>query len=232
MIKSALLMLYINSFFAFHFLNFNNTINYFALETGSNYGSEYFPLKKNVEYKFDSNLGETTGKISNKGNIYTFSYETSSMTYKQSMISNSKGVYLVRTESKAFMFENVITYNKPLLRVPFPLEIGKTWDWRGYEIKGDDSVSLIVKGQVLREELIETKMGKLNCVAVALEINSENGSYAKMTEWLAPNIGIVKLQAKVKGGGITGFLQRMMGFDEIYFHLTEIKDLKDKKVYE
>lgn len=225
MIKPAILMICIQSYFLANLFLPSIRHEYPPVDEDKSYGSEYFPLKKNVLYKFDSNLGETTGKITNKGNIYTFAYEASNMSYKQSMISNAKGVYLVRTESKAFMFENIITYSKPLLRVPFPLEIGKTWNWQGYEVNDGDSVALSVKGQVLREETVETKMGKLKCVAVALEINSEKGSYAKMTEWLAPNIGIVKLEAKVKGGGITGFLQRMMGLDEIYFHLTEIKEL-------
>jgi hypothetical protein len=147
------------------------------------------------------------------------------MSYSQSLISNSKGVYLIKTESKAFFFESVITYDKPLLRIPFPLEIGKKWNWNGYEIKDGDSLSLKVNGEVLREETIDTKLGKLNCIVVAMEINSEKGSYTQMTQWLAPNIGLVKMHAKIKGGGITGLLQKMMGFDEIYFKLTSIKQL-------
>lgn len=43
-----------------------------------------------------------------------------------------------------------------------------------------------------------------------------------LTEWLAPNIEIVKAQATLKGDGFTATLQEFFGLDELFFELIEV----------
>jgi hypothetical protein len=94
------------------------------------------------------------------------------------------------------------------------------------EVAGGDTGKLTIKGEALGEENIETPFGTYACLKIQMRVESEMGSRNTITEWLAPNIGVVKFHAELEGSGITGFLQDIMGLDEITFNLTGLKDKK------
>ncbi|MBN2572416.1 MAG: DUF3108 domain-containing protein [Ignavibacteriales bacterium] len=192
------------------------------------FGTEYFPLNKNLQYKFESNFGSTTGKFKQSGKHFTINYLTEDGTLKYTFFKDSTGIYLTKTETDIDVFLGIgssssITYDRPVLRIPFPLTIGQTWKWDGYEIEDDDRRKIKVEGKVLGEETVNTSVGKFDCLKIRIKFTSEEGANNTITEWLAPNIGAVKIFAKLESTGIAGFFQDLLGLDEVYFNLTEVK---------
>ena len=191
------------------------------------FGFEYFPLKQNVEYEYDSNAGDTESIVSEAGDELVLTYDAGKITYEQQFFKGDKGIYLTRTETRAFLlFCSKVTYPEPVLRLPLPLETGATWQWVGLEIAGGDTGKLTIDGEALGEEEVTTPVGKFTCLKIRMRIESEMGSKNTVTEWLAPNIGVIKFHADLEGSGITGFLQTLMGLDEITFDLKGIKEIK------
>lgn len=191
------------------------------------FGLEYFPLKKNSTYKYDSNLGNTTAKTKSEGKGIKLSYDSGNITYQQNLYADSTGIYLTKVENKALFWGNKVTYSKPVLRIPFPVKVGDTWYWEGYEHhENGEKTKMTLKGKMVSEEVISTRAGKFNCIKITLEIKSENGSSNTTTEWLAPGIGIVKFHAVMQGKGIAWVVQKMMGLKEVEFSLAEMKDKK------
>lgn len=200
-------------------------IGVYETEKTKIYGFEYFPLKTNVYYKYDSNAGATEAEVSPEGDELVLTFNAGSLKYEQQFFIGEKGIYLTRTQSKAMIFfGTTVTYPEPVLRLPLPLKVGETWLWEGLEIAGGDTGKLTISGEALAEESVQTPMGSLNCLKIKLRIESEHGSKNTVTEWLAPGIGIVKFHADMEGSGITGFLQDLFGLEEITFDLTEIED--------
>jgi hypothetical protein len=49
-----------------------------------------------------------------------------------------------------------------------------------------------------------------------------------LTEWFAPKVGLVKSHAVLEGTGITGFIQSVLGYDEVTFELAAIKNQNEE----
>ena len=190
------------------------------------FGAEYFPLTANMGFKFKSNAGETIAKVEQDNRGVAITYDAPNFTYKQNLFKTDKGVYLTRTETSAFLFFGKdISYPEPVLRIPFPLKAGDSWQWEGLETEDEDTTRLTISGKALGEEIIETSGGKFSCLRIELEVSSENGSQNKVNEWFAPGIGLVKSHAIMEGSGITYILQKMLGLNEITFELEAYGDL-------
>ena len=192
-------------------------------EAAETFGAEYFPLKKNSSFVFESNVGQTKANVKAEGNQMVFTYEAGPITYRQNLMLEPNGIYLKKVYSKALFFSNTVTYSKPVLRLPLPLKPGDNWRWDGCEIVDGDSSKITLLGSVKGVENIRTKAGAFRCLKIELKIISAKGSTNTETEWLAPNVGIVRLKANIQGDGITGVIRRLMGLNEIVFSLTEIK---------
>jgi len=200
-------------------------INVYMTEKTKSYGFEYFPLKTNIYYKYDSNAGDTEAEVNPEEDELVLTFNAGSLKYEQQFFKGEKGIYLTRTQSKAMLFfGTTVTYPEPVLRLPLPLKVGETWLWEGLEIAGGDTGKLTISGEALAEEILQTPLGSMSCLKIRLRIESEHGSKNTVTEWLAPEIGIVKFHADLEGSGITGFLQDIFGLDEVTFDLTEIED--------
>ena len=196
-------------------------------ETIKSFGFEYFPLNRHVQYNYNSNAGDTEAEVSESDDELVLTYNAGSITYEQQFFKGDSGIYLTRTETSAFLFFGArVTYPEPVLRLPLPLETGATWQWVGLEIAGGDTGKLTIFGQALGEEEIETPVGTFTCLKIQMQVESEMGSKNIVTEWLAPNIGVVKFHAQLEGSGITGFIQDLMGLDELTFDLTGIEEDK------
>lgn len=184
------------------------------------FGFEYFPLNTETSYLYDSNAGETESAVIARGEELALTFDAGKMSYKQQFFKGEDGIYLTRTESSALLFFGTkVTYPEPVLRLPLPLEIGETWVWQGFEIADGDTGKLTITGEALGEEIVTTPIGEFNCLKIQLKINSEHGSKNTVTEWLAPEIGVVKFHAALEGKGLTAFLQDIFGLDELTFDL-------------
>jgi hypothetical protein len=189
------------------------------------FGFEYFPLKTNVDYTYSSNAGKTRAEVSQVKSEIVLTFKAGSLKYEQQFFKGTDGIYLTRTETSAFLlFGSKVTYPQPVLRLPLPLEVGATWQWSGLEVANGDTGKLEIKGEALAEEPVKTPFGQFNCLKICLHINSQKGSRNTLTEWLAPEIGIVKLHVDLQGSGITGLIQKVLGLNEIDFDLSGFKD--------
>lgn len=186
------------------------------------FGFEYFPLRNATSFLFESNIGVTKAVVYNEGNEMVFAYDAGNISYKQNLIRQANGIYLTKVQSKAYFFGSCVTYNKPVLRLPLPIKLYDTWTWEGYEIVDGDSSKITLKGKALGVEIIKTKAGEFRCLKVLINIISAKGSTNSEIEWLAPDIGIVRVKAKIEGGGISGMLQKLLGLDEIKFSINQI----------
>jgi len=200
----------------------SGSLNETGRETKS-FGFDYFPLKTDLRYNYESNAGDTEAQVREEKNELILTYHAGNITYEQQFFRDARGIYLTRTETKAFLFfGSKVTYPEPVLRLPLPLETGASWKWSGLETAGGDTGKLIITGEALGEEEVITPLGAFTCLKVRMRVESEIGSHNTITEWLAPNIGVVKFHARLEGSGITGFLQDLMGLDEITFDLASI----------
>jgi hypothetical protein len=82
---------------------------------------------------------------------------------------------------------------------------------------------LVIRGEVLGQEKVFTPYGEFDCVKIRQHVKSENGSDNILTEWFAPNVGLVKSHTILEGSGITGFIQNVLGYDEVTFELAAVK---------
>lgn len=191
------------------------------------YTNEYFPLLKNKTLVYKSNVGETVSKVTYTGGEYVLSNESDDFTYTQNFVKKSDGIYFTRTHSEVsvlmFGSESILTYEKPVLKIPFPLEEGKTWQWKGTEFCDGESNTLIIDGKFAGTETVTTKAGTFETIKIVTKINSVGGSKSTLTEWLAPGIGIVKSHAVIDGSGVTGVFQDLLGYDVIDFELISIR---------
>lgn len=197
-------------------------------ETNPVAGFEYFPFITERTLIYNSNFGETKTTVAQNGNTYTISNTSDDFNYVQSFLKKDDGIYITSTEHylDVFLFissENKIRYSEPALRIPFPLDIESQWFWEGIEYyDDDDSSNISIAGRFVGVETLSTEAGEFECVRIELVIESEYGSSSVINEWLAPNIGLVKLHAELEGSGLIGVLQGILGFDEIKFQLKEI----------
>jgi hypothetical protein len=183
----------------------------------------YFPLKENMSYIYESNMGRTTATMTKEGREYSIEYSAGGIRYIQNYIRKDDGIYLTMVSSKAFLFGSRVTYDKPLLRLPLYVKPGDKWTWEGREIEDGKLSKLRLWGTALGLETIKTKAGEFNCIKVMLKIVSENGNTNTEIEWLAQDIGVVRLKAKIQGSGISGMVQRFLGLNEVYFSMIERK---------
>ncbi|MBN1637627.1 MAG: DUF3108 domain-containing protein [Ignavibacteriales bacterium] len=216
------------SSFVLFFVLYVNILSQSYLKDEKKFGPEYFPLNKNFNYKFESNFGKTTGKFNQNGKYFTINYLAEDGKLKYTLFKDSTGIYLTKTETDVDVFLGIsstssITYDRPILRIPFPLMLGQTWKWEGYEIEDGERRKIKVEGKVLGEEDMNTPIGKFECLKIRIKFTSEEGANNTITEWLAPNVGAVKIYAKLESTGIAGFFQTLLGLDEIYFNITEFK---------
>jgi hypothetical protein len=189
------------------------------------FGKEYFPFDTEKIYHFNSNLGDTEAIFESFEDGVTLTFDAPSMEYRQTLVKEADGVFIKRTEMSAFLFfGNDIKYVEPVLRVPFPLKDGDSWEWHALETEGDDTTKLVIRGEVLGQEKVFTPYGEFDCVKIRQHVKSENGSDNMLTEWFAPKVGLVKSHAVLEGTGITGFIQSVLGYDEVTFELAAIKN--------
>jgi hypothetical protein len=205
-----------------------NRESFEVIRANKEYGKEYFPLNIGKVYHFDSNVGETTAEFKPDDNGVILTFDAPNMEYKQTLLQKDEGIFLTRTETSAFMFfGNDIKYTEPVLRIPFPVKQGDKWEWHALETEDEDTTKLTIKGEILGEEFVTTPAGKFKSLKIRQYVSSEGGSSNVLTEWFAPQIGLVKSHAVLEGQGITGMIQDLLGFDEVQFELVAFENAAD-----
>ncbi len=184
------------------------------------YSKEYYPLGNGDGRIYDSPVGEAEMEVEKVDTGYSINYSGLGVDYTQTLRYQGDSLYITKTQNEVFFFGTTITYGEPMLKIPFPLTDSSKWSWQGDQIIDEDTTTIILSGSVAGMDSVQTEIGSYNCLKLYFEINS--GQYTdRVTEWLAPGIGIVKSEAIIDGGGFTGFLQNLLGLDKIVFKLLK-----------
>jgi len=190
---------------------------------------EYFPTDSSLKLVYNSSFGEASAVIKKENNSYIMDLRNDDFFFVQTIQVKNDTIYLTKLDQEVdvFLFISAgssITYNRPYLRYPFPLNINDNWHWNGVEyIDEKDPDTISVSGKVLGEELIKTEAGNFDCVKFQIDIRKKkSGTHTKFYEWRTPKIGLVKLEAFIDSKGFIGTVMSLLGYDEMKFELKKI----------
>lgn len=192
------------------------------------FGKEYFPTYIKNKLIYQSTFGDLELKITKEKDNYVFGYDSDKFKYRQKLFVNEKGLFVNETYQKIKLLllitkEGNYVYDKPLLRIPFPIAIGQEWSWDGKEFVNDETHTVKLKGKAARTETITTPAGKFETLRVESTLETSNGSKNILTEWYAKDFGMVKMRVIIEGGGMLGFARDVLGYGTIDFELKEIQ---------
>lgn len=193
------------------------------------FGKEYFPTELKKTLIYDSSFGDLELKVTKENNIYLFSYDSEKFKYRQRLFVNDNGLFVNETYQKIKLLlfitkEGNYVYDKPLLRVPFPVKIGQEWKWDGKEFINDETHTVNLKGKVTKIETITTPAGKFETLKVETTLETSEGTKNILTEWYAKDLGMIKMLVSIEGGGMLGFARDILGYGTILFELKEIRN--------
>lgn len=198
-------------------------------KTVNTFGKEYVPYSDKVTLVYKSNFDETLSKTEMKDNIAVLENKSDDFIYRQTYMLANDGLYITETYQKIkilifFKAEKKVTYNKNLLKIPFPVQTGQQWSCERTEYCDGDSnkVSLVSKCKGLEE--VTVTAGKFSAMKLETTVKSEDGSTNYVEEWIVPNVGLVKAKIKMEGGGLTGTVRGLLGLSELNFELVAIKN--------
>lgn len=188
----------------------------------------YFPINTKIDLVYDSSFGEVTNSIRMINDTIQIVNEAEDFFYAQKMLIKNDSVYVVETHQKfsVLLFinrENKISYQNPLLRIPFPLLANNDWESTTKQFTGKYNSQVTMSGNFVSEEKLKTKIGLFDTIKIITTVKTSYGSENVITEWYAKDIGLVKAEIQVKGGGFTGFLRDLLGYDLITFDISNIK---------
>jgi hypothetical protein len=193
------------------------------------FGKEYFPTELKKTLIYDSSFGDLELKVTKEKDIHLFSYDSEKFKYRQKLFINDNGLFVNETYQKIKLLlfitkEGNYVYDKPLLRVPFPVKIGQEWAWDGKEFINDETHTVNIRGKASKTETITLPAGKFEALKVETTLETSNGTKNVLTEWYAKDLGMVKMLVSIEGGGMLGFARDVLGYGTITFELKEIKE--------
>jgi hypothetical protein len=193
--------------------------------------NEYSLFNKNVELIFESTVGEMKRTVTIGDGVYTLTNEADNFKYSQTFSQENDGAFLVKTEQNVnilliFSKHAEITYTEPVIQLPKSVKVGDTWQWKGLQIKEDDSTEVTMTGHAIKEEVLTLPAGKFNTLKVEIISEDIDGAKTIFTQWLVPNIGSVKMNVRMEGHGLIQIAMAILGYDEVISELKEIKYLE------
>lgn len=199
------------------------------LNSDKTYGKEYFPTELKQTLIYDSSFGDLVLKVTKEKNVHLFSYDSEKFKYRQKLFVDDEGLFVNETYQKIKLLlfitkEGNYVYDKPLLRVPFPVQIGQEWSWNGKEFINDETHTVNLKGKASKIETITLPAGKFETLKVETTLETSEGTKNILTEWYAKDVGMIKMQVSIEGGGMLGFARDILGYGTITFELKEIRN--------
>ena len=193
------------------------------------FGKEYFPTELKKILIYDSSFGDLELKITKENNSHIFSYDSEKFKYRQRLFVNDSGLFVNETYQKIKLLlfitkEGKYVYNKPLLRIPFPVQVGQEWTWNGKEFINDETHTVNLKAKATKFETITTPAGKFETLKVETTLETSEGTKNILSEWYAKDLGMVKMLVSIEGGGMLGFARDVLGYGTILFELKEIRN--------
>ena len=200
-----------------------------TLNSDKTYGKEYFPTEIKKTLIYDSSFGDLELKVTKDKNIHLFSYDSEKFKYRQKLFVDDKGLFVNETYQKIKLLlfltkEGNYVYDKPLLRIPFPVKVGQEWTWDGKEYVNDETHTVNIKAKASKFEKITLPAGSFETLRVETTLETSNGTKNVLTEWYAKDLGMVKMLVSIEGGGMLGFARDILGYGTITFELKEIRN--------
>jgi len=222
----GLMIIFLNTASTFQTINCKDTALRIDDKT---YGKEYFPTDLNKKLIYNSSFGDLELKITKEKNAHLFSYDSEKFKYRQKLFVDDKGLFVNETYQKLKLLlfitkEGKYVYDKPLLRVPFPVKIGQVWSWDGKEFIDDDTHIVNLEGKASKLETVTTPAGKFETLKLETTLKTSEGTKNILTEWYAKDLGMVKMLVSIEGGGMLGFARDILGYGTIVFELKEIRN--------
>lgn len=190
---------------------------------------DYFPTNQSLKLVYNSSMAEATSVIKKNESNYILDLRNDNFYFVQTVFVENDTVFLTKLEQEVDVFLFIsssasVTYNRPYLRFPFPLNENDAWTWNGVEyIDEKNPDTIMVSGKVLGNELIMTEAGKFDCLKFQIDIfKKKSGSHTKFYECRTPKVGLVKLEAFIDSKGFIGTIMNLLGYDEMKFELKEI----------
>jgi hypothetical protein len=211
------------------YLQTSKTQLFSRLPDDKSYGKEYFPTELKKTLIYDSSFGDLELKITKEKNSHLFSYDSEKFKYRQKLFVDDKGLFVNETYQKIKLLlfitkEGKYVYDKPLLRIPFPVQVGQEWSWDGKEFINDETHTVKLKAKASRIEIIKTPAGSFETLKVETTLETSEGTKNVLTEWYAKDLGMVKMLVSIEGGGMLGFARDVLGYGTIVFELKEIRN--------
>ncbi len=196
-----------------------------------NFQNRYAPENVDIELVFDSNFGETVTRYEREGDKFKIINESEKFLYVQEFTQDENGIFLTDTQQDIDIFwfitsSATVKYLTPALQVPHPLKEDHEWKWSGYQDIDGDTVRLDISGRVIGEEVLELHAGMFETLHIELIVDLEGGERSTVNQWFAEGLGTVKLHALIEDPGIVGLAMKIFGFDEVYFNLKEVRQVK------
>ena len=173
----------------------------------------YFPVAAGNEWIYESNMGTFTVTTA-KGNLeneYIYVSKVRNITAESYLIIGKSEVACRKQKMNIFLMKDEFSYSPPQVRYPLPIEPEKKFAWKGYKIQGAKRTGSSLEGEISEAEYdIEVPAGKFSCLKLESHYACADGIQQYFTQWLAPGVGVVKMDCKIEGSrtGVLGYIQQ------------------------
>ena len=207
-----------------------------GIEETKSIGKEYFSFDTNTKLTYETTFGEAICTIKPDGGSFVQELRSDDFEMNQhlNIIDDKYCVIDLQQEVDVFLFikHSVdVTYSEPARLVGLPLIENRKWEWTGLEYINDNVDTLFVTTEYVGDELLTTPAGEFSCKKISYVIRKSSGKVTKYYEWRTPNIGLVKLEADLDPRGFIGTLQKLLGYDEIYFTLKKVENIDSTNIF-
>lgn len=183
--------------------------------------TSYYPLIPHSYYVYRSNLGQLTiTVVKDTGENNLIRIEKSPYgTSKEYLTIQPDGVYCRGREIKFFIGGTSYWYKPPKPRIKWPLIVDTCWHWYGKKLVNDTSYDAIATISVIGVDTVDVPAGRFICIKLTDELRVSDGTHSRSTIWLAPGVGVVKLEAQCAAKGILGAVQKLLHADTVSVEL-------------
>ncbi len=191
------------------------------------YNLEDYLLSEDTRLVLDSDFGETLSRVEINENRYMDINESDDFHYTQELERREDGIYLVSADQHVDVFLFIsksmeTSYPTPPLQLPATFKIGDKWSWKTYKVEDEDSIFVTTSGRIEAEEKLFFPAGEFDALRIVFDIETSEGEKSTVTQWMAPNLGRIKMNVVMEGGGFVGTILSILGYDEIEFNLKEV----------
>ncbi len=187
------------------------------------YASNYCPVEVGNTWEFEGNKGNMSVKITDFKDGY-FTAEESFLLITVKGIFNvdkNNSAFIKNVNIDAFFFiHNHFTLEPEGPVILQPLYVGKKWKktFKGFTSKDSFNISTI-EAMVLGEEVITVPAGTFKCLILATKRTCDDGASETLLQWLAPNVGSVKIEMIAEEKGPLSLIMMLFSLNRTSFKL-------------